>query len=171
MEKASALAKFLKYLVFPGNLLRSPDPFAADHLSIFNGSLTLASERTESYDSLKQAEVLLAACWCILFGVIASVVLRRVHILALFGYSLFGGFLFSNQLMPTTQFGLMVACALHEKHEAANLRREEAALAAQADISVPPAAGKSSKGAHEGSTPHTGGSSKKGSAKKAAKSD
>ena len=128
----------LRAVLFPGNLLRaalSSAPVVADGppldtADLWERSLELATARTSAYKSFDHQELLAAGSWCVVFGCVLSLVLRRPHVLLLFGIAMLGAFFALNGtdaahhsppglmltapsaaigLMPTVQFALCLA--------------------------------------------------------------
>ena len=97
---------------------------------LWERSLELATARTSAYKSFDHQELLAAGSWCVVFGCVLSLVLRRPHVLLLFGIAMLGAFFALNGtdaahhsppglmltapsaaigLMPTVQFALCLA--------------------------------------------------------------
>ena len=141
MERTSWLSATLQLMLFPGNILRHADPLAVLQNAtardeVWAQGIALAVERTESYAELAHPEVCLGACLCIVFFSCVSLLLRRVHLVQLFGYALFCSFLFTNSLFPTLQAAACLSCALSEMNAAAASQRADAIRAEAARIAA-----------------------------------
>ena len=73
--------------------------------------------------------MLLVASWCLSVGVLLSLVLRRIHVVMLFGICLFAAVMWGHGSIPTTQYCICVLCALLEIHQATQRRHETTATA------------------------------------------
>eukprot|EP00965_Chrysotila_dentata_P257386 6212870-Pleurochrysis_carterae.AAC.2 len=129
-QRSKLLVDTCKSLLLPGNLLRTPDPFHANATEVWHAGLELATRKMDSYQSIAHPEMLMGGAWCIVFGCVLSLLLRRVHLLQLFGFSLFGGSMYMNSLSPTIQFGFCLMCAIQQMHKQAEKRRQLADQAA-----------------------------------------
>ena len=65
-----------------------------------------------SVEGIDHPEILMTASWCIIFGSIISTLLRRVHVILLFGIAMFGASMYTNSLQPTLQYASMVAATM-----------------------------------------------------------
>mmetsp|Transcript_25961 Transcript_25961/g.42868 ORF Transcript_25961/g.42868 Transcript_25961/m.42868 type:complete len:218 (+) Transcript_25961:75-728(+) len=108
-----------KAVLFPGNSaaeILSPtiaSPFSAS--TVWDHGLELAFARADDVKlSISQPEILVAASWCFFVGSLLTLLLRRVHVLLMFGIALLCATLFAEGLMPTIQFTLCVAAVMLE---------------------------------------------------------
>jgi len=124
-QQSNALISATKAAVFPGNYLTAVlEGQPVDASDTYERGVELAASRlTRPLAKVANHEVLLAGSWCLTVGVLLSLVLRRVHVLMLFGICLFAGVMVSNQAMPTTQYGVCALCALVEIRKGARSLR------------------------------------------------
>ena len=110
-ENNAHLRTAILTLLFPGNYLKeamaAPPDGGLNVTDVWERGLQIATKDTDGLKQLQQPEMLLAGSWCLMFGSMLSLVLRRTHILQLFGVSLVGATIFANTLFPTVQFAVV----------------------------------------------------------------
>ncbi len=94
-------------LLFPANLatfVASAKPFdpdgpelaAVNLQQLWDTAIEKATARMASVDGMAHPEILITGSWCLVFGSILSFLLRRVHVVQLFGLAMLGAYMFQN---------------------------------------------------------------------------
>lgn len=115
MSVNGAPLKALRLLLLPGHVWREAWQGGDRGMhELHESALEIAADHSSWWSKVQRHDVLLASSSFCIFGAIASLLARRMHFLSIVGLLLFGASMMMNSHVPSVQYLLCCALAMHD---------------------------------------------------------